>query len=93
MWYAVGVVVLCGIAYIALVMWDASRSVEATPTQEMFVCDKHGPMPESATVVLFDGVPMDIEVPGTRRVRRQQIRGCALCFEDKIKQAQSGNKR
>lgn len=71
------------VIYAVFVFWAARFRVDGSPRVPMHICDRHGPMPIGATIVLFD--EMDHEVEG--RTKRGPIRVCPLCFEKSIKVA------
>lgn len=80
---AVSILVPCAI-YITILCWDANQQVKLTPKKTMFMCDKHGPLPESSTVVLMEGMDYTTS-EGVER--RGDIRQCVLCFEEAVKRA------
>jgi hypothetical protein len=73
-------VVLVG--YLLLTIWDARHQVSMQPRTEMFVCDTHGSMPVSATLVLFEGT-LEVIKPDGRTVK-EPIRACPICFKRSI---------
>lgn len=81
-----GAVAILGEAfgYVLAVMWSARQSVEAAPKKPMFICDVHGPLPQSATLTLFE----DLEVQmSDGSFKHESLLQCPLCFEAKIKEA------
>ena len=78
------VAVVALLVYLLLVLWAAKRDVAASPRKPMFLCDIHGALPEDSTFTVFD----DLEVQMTDgTTRRQPLRVCPICFENKIKEA------
>lgn len=66
--------------------YDAKVTVAQYPRKEMFLCDKHGPLPISATMTLFNGEDMET-VSEDGRTKRGPVRCCPICFENAIKVA------
>jgi hypothetical protein len=72
--------------YIALTWAEAKRSVDVARRVNVFMCDVHGPIAEGSTFTLFD----DLEVQyDNGEVKREPMRVCPICFENKIKLARS----
>lgn len=72
--------------YTLIVAYVASKSVDGAPRKDMYICDKHGPMPENSTVKLFDGDELDY-VTKDGRTKRGPVRMCSICFEERIQTA------
>jgi hypothetical protein len=76
------------VGYLLLCAWDARHTVSMQPRQEMFLCEKHGPLPIGATLVLFEGTMEVVKPDG--RVVKEPIRACPICFNQKIQAAKKG---
>lgn len=70
-----GFCIACALVYVALVMYEAKRSVGDAPQQPMFVCDKHGPIQASALFRFEAGLSQPLEY-------------CPLCFHDRVTEAE-----
>ncbi len=79
-------IILACVVYLAVLLFDAKTTVAGHPRKEMFLCDKHGPMPVGATMNLFDGEVLEHVTPDGR-TQRGPVRCCPLCFEQAIKTA------
>lgn len=82
---AVLIILACVVYGVALI-YDAKTTVAQYPRKEMFLCDKHGPLPIGATMTLFNGEDLDSVSPDGR-TKRGPVRCCPICFEDSIKAA------
>lgn len=73
------------LAYLVTLYCTARREIKNAPRADMHVCEVHGPMPVSATVILMNG-DMDQIVNG--RTVRGPVRACPMCFKTAIDKAQ-----
>lgn len=84
--------ILICVAYGLALIYDAKSTVAQYPRKEMFLCDKHGPLPISATMTLFNGDELD-SVSEDGRTKRGPVRCCPICFEASIKAAKQNATR
>ena len=89
LWAAGVFVVLAAVAVYGVVLyWTAWYAVGGAPTAEMFICDKHGPMPVGAVFTLFEETLEYTTPEGTRG--RGPIRVCPICYGNALKTARQG---
>ena len=81
----IGVITLIFVAigYGLALMAVAKYQVDGSPRRDMYICDKHGPMPLSVTFVIFE----DIEYIRDGRTQRGPLRVCPICFEGAVTRA------
>lgn len=77
--------VVATVLYVALMFWAAKRDVSNAPKVEMFICDVHGPLPIGATLILFE----DLAYETPEGMKTGPMRGCPICFENRIKIAKA----
>jgi hypothetical protein len=77
-----GIILLIALIVIGIAALHAYSETERAPRIPMFVCDKHGPMPKSSTLKLFD-VPMD-HLDDNGKMVRKEILYCSICYEERI---------
>lgn len=77
----------CATLALSLILIMARKEVKNAPRRDMFLCEKHGPMPVGATITLMDG-ELDQVAPDGRTVRAP-LRSCPICFGTAIKKAKS----
>lgn len=73
--YILGALILCGLGYFSLLLWDVKTEVAGAPRAAMFVCEKHGVFPEKYA--------LEIPTPTTE----QPVKVCPFCFEEAEKKA------
>lgn len=82
-------VVLFGgvVIYFVLTALAAKKSVIEAPTDDMFICEKHGPFRKNAVLTLFNGAEFETVEGDADEGKARPIHTCPLCFEEAYKQA------
>lgn len=73
-----------GMVMLAIIVVAARRDVRHAPRKDMYLCEKHGPMPVGATITLMDG---DVDQVIDGRTVRGPLRSCPMCFNEAIQKA------